>query len=151
MSYSLAPPPPPPARGCWAVIVAAELVALQLVMQFWTDRVPAWACKNKQIGAESLSLDLCVTCFLAHHTGSAIFLVLVLALNLFGARSYGEAEYWFSMVSRMHHKNRRATVADGWPCADQSPDRHRLYHRWRSYLGRRHWVSIAKLMVVHRC
>jgi lysine-specific permease len=29
----------------WSIIVAAELVALPLVMSFWTDKVPDWACK----------------------------------------------------------------------------------------------------------
>ncbi|KAI7886600.1 hypothetical protein K492DRAFT_233366 [Lichtheimia hyalospora FSU 10163] len=59
--------------GCWAIIVAAELVALPLVMQFWTDKVPdaAW---------------------------SLMWLVIIFILNLFGARGYGEAEYWFSMI-----------------------------------------------------
>ncbi|KAI9489403.1 amino acid permease/ SLC12A domain-containing protein [Zychaea mexicana] len=59
--------------GCWAIIVAAELVALPLVMQFWTSAVPDWAW-------------------------SLIFLVVIFLLNLFGARSYGETEYWFSMI-----------------------------------------------------
>lgn len=30
---------------CWSIIVAAELVALPLVMSFWTKAVPDWACK----------------------------------------------------------------------------------------------------------
>ncbi|KAI8146766.1 lysine-specific permease [Fennellomyces sp. T-0311] len=59
--------------GCWAIIVAAELVALPLVMQFWTTVVPDWAW-------------------------SLIWLVVIFLLNLFGARSYGETEYWFSMI-----------------------------------------------------
>ena len=59
---------------CWSIIVAAELVALPLVMSFWTDVVPDWAW-------------------------SGIFLVIIYILNMFGARSYGEAEYWFSAVS----------------------------------------------------
>ncbi|KAI9319814.1 amino acid permease/ SLC12A domain-containing protein [Dichotomocladium elegans] len=59
--------------ACWAIIVAAELVALPLVMQFWTDKVPDWAW-------------------------SLIWLVAIFILNVFGARSYGEAEYWFSMI-----------------------------------------------------
>ncbi|CDS13527.1 hypothetical protein LRAMOSA05703 [Lichtheimia ramosa] len=59
--------------ACWAIVVAAELVALPLVMQFWTDVVPdaAW---------------------------SLMWLVIIFILNLFGARGYGEAEYWFSMI-----------------------------------------------------
>ncbi|KAI9315555.1 amino acid permease/ SLC12A domain-containing protein [Dichotomocladium elegans] len=59
--------------ACWAIIVAAELVALPLVMQFWTDKVPDYAW-------------------------SLIWLVAIFLLNLFGARSYGEAEYWFSLI-----------------------------------------------------
>ncbi|KAG0180370.1 hypothetical protein DFQ28_008991 [Apophysomyces sp. BC1034] len=42
-------------------------------MQFWTTVVPDWAW-------------------------SGIWLVVIFALNMFGARSYGEAEYWFSLI-----------------------------------------------------
>ncbi|KAL0096660.1 amino acid permease/ SLC12A domain-containing protein [Phycomyces blakesleeanus] len=59
--------------ACWSIIVAAELTAIPLVMRFWTDVVPDWAW-------------------------SAIFLVLMFALNLYGARGWGEAEYWFSVI-----------------------------------------------------
>ncbi|KAI8889001.1 hypothetical protein K501DRAFT_239256 [Backusella circina FSU 941] len=59
--------------ACWAFIVASELTALPLVMSFWTDKVPDWAW-------------------------SGIWLVIIYILNLFGARSYGEAEYWFSVI-----------------------------------------------------
>ncbi|KAI8637803.1 amino acid permease/ SLC12A domain-containing protein [Parasitella parasitica] len=59
--------------ACWTIIVAAELVALPLVMSFWTYKVPDWAW-------------------------SGIFLVVIYILNMFGARSYGEAEYWFSVI-----------------------------------------------------
>lgn len=31
-------------------------------------------------------------------TGSGIFLVVMFAMNLYGARGWGEAEYWFSLV-----------------------------------------------------
>ncbi|KAG1094501.1 hypothetical protein G6F42_018742 [Rhizopus arrhizus] len=58
---------------CWSIIVAAELVALPLVMSFWTKAVPDWAW-------------------------SGIFLVIIYFLNMLGARSYGEAEYWFSAI-----------------------------------------------------
>ncbi|KAL7320162.1 hypothetical protein PS15m_000082 [Mucor circinelloides] len=58
---------------CWSIIVAAELVALPLVMSFWTKAVPDWAW-------------------------SGIFLVIIYLLNMLGARSYGEAEYWFSAI-----------------------------------------------------
>ena len=30
--------------------------------------------------------------------GSGIFLVVMFAMNLYGARGWGEAEYWFSLV-----------------------------------------------------
>ncbi|KAI8376560.1 amino acid permease/ SLC12A domain-containing protein [Radiomyces spectabilis] len=59
--------------ACWSIIVAVELVAIPLVMRFWTDRVPDWAW-------------------------SAIFLVIMFCMNLYGARCWGEIEYWFSMV-----------------------------------------------------
>ncbi|KAI9322317.1 amino acid permease/ SLC12A domain-containing protein [Dichotomocladium elegans] len=59
--------------ACWSIITAAEFVALQLVMEYWTDAVPGWAW-------------------------SLVYLVIIFALNLFGARSYGEAEYWFSLI-----------------------------------------------------
>ncbi|CAO0797783.1 unnamed protein product [Mucor circinelloides] len=58
---------------CWSIIVAVELTAIPLVMRFWTDRVPDWAW-------------------------SGIFLVVMFAMNLYGARGWGEAEYWFSLV-----------------------------------------------------
>lgn len=33
-----------------------------------------------------------------HILGSLMFLLVVFVLNIFGARSYGEAEYWFSLI-----------------------------------------------------
>ncbi|KAI9244336.1 amino acid permease/ SLC12A domain-containing protein [Helicostylum pulchrum] len=59
--------------ACWAIIVASELTALPLVMEFWTTAVPSWAW-------------------------SGMWLVIIFVLNMFGARSYGEAEYWFSVI-----------------------------------------------------
>ncbi|RCH86207.1 hypothetical protein CU098_006344, partial [Rhizopus stolonifer] len=59
--------------ACWAIIVASELTALPLIMEFWTTKVPSWAW-------------------------SGIWLVLIFLLNMFGARSYAEAEYWFSVI-----------------------------------------------------
>ncbi|GAA5805953.1 hypothetical protein HPULCUR_011480 [Helicostylum pulchrum] len=59
--------------ACWSIIVAVELVAIPLVMRFWTDVVPDWAW-------------------------SGIFLVLMFCMNLYGARGWGEAEYWFSLI-----------------------------------------------------
>jgi len=56
-----------------AVTIAVELAAAQLVMQYWFPNVPgiAW---------------------------SAGFLVLMLLLNAFSARNFGEAEYWFALI-----------------------------------------------------
>jgi lysine-specific permease len=62
-------------------------------MSFWTDRVPDWACKFFFITKQK-KVDLTVVI-----VGSGIWLIIIYVLNLFGARSYGEAEYWFSVVS----------------------------------------------------
>ncbi|KAI7882518.1 hypothetical protein K492DRAFT_160467 [Lichtheimia hyalospora FSU 10163] len=59
--------------ACWSIITAAEFTAIPLVMQYWTQVVPDWAW-------------------------SLMFLLVVFVLNIFGARSYGEAEYWFSLI-----------------------------------------------------
>lgn len=48
-----------------AVSTAADIIALQLVLQFWTDSFPGWAI-------------------------SLIFLLFVVALNFFPVRVYGE-------------------------------------------------------------
>ncbi|SAM08718.1 hypothetical protein [Absidia glauca] len=58
---------------CWAIIVAVELTAIPMVMKFWTTAVPDWAW-------------------------SAIFLVIMFVINLFGAKAWGEAEYWFTLI-----------------------------------------------------
>jgi lysine-specific permease len=57
----------------WAVTIAAELVAAQLVMSFWFPDVPGvlW---------------------------SALFLGLMLALNFFSVKGFGESEFWFALV-----------------------------------------------------
>ncbi|KAG1222993.1 hypothetical protein G6F35_004940 [Rhizopus arrhizus] len=59
--------------ACWAIIVASELTAIPLIMEFWTDKVPSWAW-------------------------SGIWLLIIFVLNIFGARSYAEAEYIFSII-----------------------------------------------------
>ena len=56
-----------------AVSTAADLVALQLLLQYWTDNFPGWAL-------------------------SVIFLVLLIALNIVSVRAYGEMEYWLSFL-----------------------------------------------------
>jgi lysine-specific permease len=59
--------------ACWAIIAAVELTAIPLVLQYWTDKVP-------------------------DYVWSFIFLVLLFCLNLYGARGWAEAEYWFTII-----------------------------------------------------
>ncbi|KAG5993459.1 hypothetical protein E4U43_003484, partial [Claviceps pusilla] len=56
-----------------AVSTAADLVALQLVVQYWSDHFPGWAL-------------------------SLIFWVLLIAVNIATVRAYGELEYWLSLL-----------------------------------------------------
>ncbi|KAG6091112.1 hypothetical protein E4U14_001290, partial [Claviceps sp. LM454 group G7] len=56
-----------------AVSTAADLVALQLVLQYWTDHFPGWAL-------------------------SLIFWVVLIAVNLASVKAYGELEYWLSLL-----------------------------------------------------
>lgn len=57
----------------WAVTIAVELVAAQLVMQYWFPDIPGiiW---------------------------SASFLTLMFLLNAISVRGFGEAEYWFALI-----------------------------------------------------
>ncbi len=57
----------------WAVTIAAELVAAQLVMGFWFPDVPGlyW---------------------------SALFLAIMFALNFFSVKGFGESEFWFALI-----------------------------------------------------
>ncbi|KAF7729271.1 hypothetical protein EC973_004801 [Apophysomyces ossiformis] len=57
----------------WAVTVAVELTAGSMVMAFWLPNVPSYVW-------------------------SIVFLVVILSLNLFSVKGYGEAEYWFALV-----------------------------------------------------
>ncbi|BCS22977.1 amino acid permease [Aspergillus puulaauensis] len=56
-----------------AVSTAADLVALQLVLQYWSDNFPGWAF-------------------------SLIFWAVLIGLNLFAVHVYGEVEYWMSLL-----------------------------------------------------
>lgn len=56
-----------------AVSTASDLVALQLLLQYWTDNFPGWAL-------------------------SLIFLFVLLGLNIISVRAYGEVEYWLSLL-----------------------------------------------------
>ncbi|MCM3060673.1 amino acid permease, partial [Bacillus subtilis] len=57
----------------WAVTIAIELVAAQIVMRYWFPSVPGvwWG---------------------------ASFLVLIFLLNTLSVRGFGESEYWFSLI-----------------------------------------------------
>ncbi|WP_255032125.1 amino acid permease [Bordetella genomosp. 1] len=57
----------------WAVTVAVDLVAAQLVMAYWFPDIPGvyW---------------------------SALFLLLTFGLNALSARGFGEAEFWFALI-----------------------------------------------------
>ena len=57
----------------WAITVAAELVAAALVMRYWLPDVPSWIW-------------------------SALFLAILFGLNALSTRSYGESEFWFSLI-----------------------------------------------------
>ena len=57
----------------WAVTIAVELVAAQMVMQYWFPDIPGivW---------------------------SAFFLTLMFLLNAISVRGFGEAEFWFALI-----------------------------------------------------
>lgn len=57
----------------WAITVAAELVAVAIVMRYWLPGVPAWVW-------------------------SAIFLALLFLVNAFTVKGFGETEFWFSLI-----------------------------------------------------
>ncbi|AEW44752.1 lysine transporter [Serratia symbiotica str. 'Cinara cedri'] len=57
----------------WAITIAVDLVASQLVMAYWFPTIPGW-------------------------TWSALFLGLMFLLNYISVKGFGEAEYWFSLI-----------------------------------------------------
>lgn len=57
----------------WAVTIAVDLVAAQLVMGYWFPEVPGWIW-------------------------SALFLGVIFLLNVVSVKGFGEAEYWFSLI-----------------------------------------------------
>ena len=57
----------------WAVTIAVELAAAQLVMQYWFPNVPGY-----------------------YWSGG--FLFLMFAINAISVRGFGEAEFWFSLI-----------------------------------------------------
>ncbi|KAI4753142.1 amino acid permease [Aureobasidium sp. EXF-12344] len=56
-----------------AVSVATDLVALQILLQYWTDNFPGWAI-------------------------SLIFWFALIAANIITVAAYGELEYWLSLL-----------------------------------------------------
>ncbi len=57
----------------WAITVAVELVAAQLVMHYWFPDTPGWIW-------------------------SALFLSLIFLFNYLSVKGFGETEYWFSLI-----------------------------------------------------
>jgi len=57
----------------WAITIAAELSAATLIIKFWLPNSPSFIW-------------------------SAIFLALMIGLNLLSVKGYGESEYWFAMI-----------------------------------------------------
>lgn len=57
----------------WAVTIAVDTVAAQLVMSWWFPDTPGWIW-------------------------SALFLGVIFLLNYISVRGFGEAEYWFSLI-----------------------------------------------------
>ncbi|AKK11250.1 amino acid permease [Corynebacterium uterequi] len=56
-----------------AMTIAVELVASSIVMKFWFPESPSWVW-------------------------SLAFITIILSLNLFSARVYGEGEFWFASI-----------------------------------------------------
>ncbi|KAH8429021.1 Basic amino-acid permease [Aspergillus melleus] len=56
-----------------AVTTASDLVALQLILQYWVDHFPGWAF-------------------------SLIFWVVLILINVLAVKVYGEVEYWLSVL-----------------------------------------------------
>ncbi len=57
----------------WAITVAFELVAVQLIMKFWFPDIPGF-------------------------WWSALFLTIIFVINAMTVKGFGESEFWFSMV-----------------------------------------------------
>lgn len=57
----------------WAVTIAVDLVAAQLVMGYWFPETSGWIW-------------------------SAVFLGIIFLLNWISVKGFGEAEYWFSLI-----------------------------------------------------
>lgn len=57
----------------WAVTIAVDLVASQLVMRYWFPHIPGWIW-------------------------STFFLGIIFLLNIISVKGFGETEYWLSLI-----------------------------------------------------
>jgi amino acid transporter len=57
----------------WLFVMPLEIMAAALTLQYWDTSIPAWA-------------------------SITIFLAVIVAINLCGVKTYGEAEYGFSIL-----------------------------------------------------
>lgn len=57
----------------WLFVMPLEIMAASIVLEFWSLPIPGWA-------------------------SITIFLLLIISINLFGVKIYGEAEYCFSIM-----------------------------------------------------
>lgn len=57
----------------WAITLAVDISTAAIIVQFWLPNTPAWLW-------------------------SAIFLILIFGLNALSVKTYGESEYWFSII-----------------------------------------------------
>lgn len=57
----------------WVITMPLEVMAAAITLDYWHSPIPGWAAIT-------------------------IFLVVIIAINLFGVRAYGEAEYTFSII-----------------------------------------------------
>ncbi|MDR3190458.1 MAG: amino acid permease [Lactobacillaceae bacterium] len=57
----------------WAITVAVEAATVGVVMQYWLPSIPGWVW-------------------------AAVVLILVTAINLMSAKTYGETEFWMALI-----------------------------------------------------
>lgn len=60
----------------WAITIAVELAAASIIMHYWFPMVPGWIW-------------------------SGLFLAIIVSLNVFSVKGFGEAEYWCSLLKVM--------------------------------------------------
>jgi len=91
-----------------AVSTASDLVALQLILQYWTDNFPGWAL-------------------------SVIFWVILIGVNIATVAAYGELEYWLSLLKVIAIIVSSASgPKGGTSCSHECTDLH--HHRYRGQL-----------------